>query len=273
MFINFTISNIIKVVGSIVALLLLIWLSNSVLHQGSISEIKIKISGKSKGRFLTQKAIENILTDHDKSPLVGAKFSIVDFQSLEKKVLLNKRIARCEISRNFGGNLLVEVEERYPLARIVPQRMSQGSFEGLYVDARGQFFPLSENYTEKVILITGAYLIGKTSLAKKSDQELLQFLKDITNDEFWNSNITQVEVAKDKNIQFYTLLGDFKIDFGKPQNDLNLERLKKLMVFYNKIEPYRFEAYNLVSIGYKNQIVCQFKPGYSIEKDSLIIKQ
>ncbi len=259
MFVNFTLINIAKVLGLLFLLLGMVWLSDSVLKQGSISDIKIKISGQAKGRFISKKDILNILTDNGKNPLIGAKFRIVDFLTLEKKVQSNKRVASCEISRNFGGNILVEIKERYPIARIVAINNSEGNFNGLYVDHKGRFFPLSTQYSERVLLLTGQYLVGKKGLFLKQDQNIMAFLNKIEDNEFWKTNITSIDIDKNQNINFLPLLGDFVVEFGQPKPEEVDFKLEKLKIFYQKIEPYRFEKYKKVAVNYKNQIVCQFK--------------
>lgn len=270
MFVNFTLINIAKILGLVFLLLGMVWLSDSVLKQGSISDIKIKISGQAKGRFISKNDVLNILTDNGKDPLIGAKFRIVDFLALEKKVQNNRLVATCEISRNFGGNLLVEITERYPIARIVALDNIGGNFNGLYVDQKGNFFPLSSQYTERVLLLTGQYLVGKKGLFLDQDQNILAFLNRIEDNQFWKTNITSIDIDKNQNINFLPLLGDFKVEFGQPNPEEIDFKLEKLKIFYQKIEPYKFEKYKKVAVNYKNQIVCQFKNASMA--DSLIQK-
>lgn len=221
--------------------------------------VEIQLDTKEEGYFLTKSEIINLLTENGNKPILGTKFTFLNLSSLEKNILKNRLVKSCQISKTIGNSLIVKVQQKNPIARIVPLNKSSETFEGLYLDEEGGLFPLSRNFTKRVVLLSGKYLVGKHNLRSKKDKNLVQFIKKIDTDPFWKANITHILIDTDQNISFLPLVGNFTFEYGIPLEEDFEPKMKKIKIFYKEINTFNAEKYQLVSVKYRNQIVCQLK--------------
>ncbi len=255
MFTKFNLTNI-AIATTIVALLAFgIVFSKSYKQNQRCGAIEIRLTSNNEGYLVTKSSLEDLLTNKGRSPIIGKKFNLLNLQELEQKVLKNRLVKNCQISKTVGSTLLVQVEEEEPIARIVPMSQNGSHFEGYYVNDEGKLFPLSDLYTKKVCLLSGAYFVGKKSLKSKADRELVGFLKTLYKDKFWRSNISQIVVDADKNIVMHPTIGNFKIEIGKARTEENENKLQKIKIFYKHIAPQVGDRYSQISVKYEGQIV------------------
>ena len=238
-------------------IIFLIFFGNDVYKNQRCKKLNIKLERQNEGDFVTKENVLNLLTENGNKPILGSKFNLLNFRNLEKQVLHNKLIESCQISRTLGGELVVKIEQRNPIARLVTTNENFGQFKGLYLDEKGNLFPLSNNFTKRVVLVSGNYLIGKRHFKSKKDKNILLFLKKIEEEQFWKANITHLIIDSDQNISFLPLIGNFTFEYGIPQEEEFDQKMKKIKIFYQEIEPENSEKYKKVSVKYKNQIVCQ----------------
>lgn len=75
-------------------------------------------------------------------------------------------------------------------------------------------------------------------------------------DPFWQRQITSLQVEDNGKIILGTQIGGHQIEFGKAENIE--EKFQKLWLFYSQVMPYKgWNAYHLVNLEFKNQLVCQ----------------
>jgi cell division protein FtsQ len=220
-------------------------------------KLDIQLDTNTEGNFVTKDNINNLLTENGNKPILGSKFNKLNLELLEKNILKNKRVKSCQISRTLGGVLSVKVQQKNPIARIVSLNGTIDKFEGLYLDSEGGVFPLSNHFTKRVVLLSGKYLIGKKNLKSKKDKNIVEFIQKIDSDAFWKANITHLIIDSDQNISFLPLIGDFTIEYGIPLEEEFEPKMNKIKIFYNQIDSENNGKYKLVSVKYKNQIVCQ----------------
>lgn len=252
--------NILGWVAFLLILITLIFFAENIYRSQRCKKVDIQFATKAEGYFITKQDINNLLTDNGNKPVTGTKFNLLNFASLERNILKNKLVKSCQISRTLGGNLAVNISQKNPIARITALSGSSETFNGLYLDSEGGLFPLSNNYTKRVVLLSGKYLIGKRSLRSKKDKDIIEFINQINENPFWNANITQIIIDEDQNLSFLPLIGDFLIEYGVPKKDDFDLKMNKLKIFYKQIEPENRDKYKMISIKYANQVVCQIKP-------------
>lgn len=81
-------------------------------------------------------------------------------------------------------------------------------------------------------------------------------IEKITGDEFWNAQITQLDIDNKLRITLYPQVGNEVIEFGKPE-DIDT-RFKKLKIFYKEILPkVGWNKYDRVNLEYEGQIVAE----------------
>jgi cell division protein FtsQ len=260
MFTKFNITN--YVLGAIVLILVLLgFVLNQNYKQNQVcATIEIRLKNINQGHLITKLTVESLLTKQGKEPLVGYKFNLLNLQELEKRVLKNRLISSCQISRSVGSTLLVEVQEAEPIARLMPSWQNGNLFEGYYLDSFGRIFPLSNHYTKKVLLLSGSYLIGKKHLKAKSDKNLLAFLNHIYKEPYWRSNIAHVLVGPQQEIQLQCVIGNAIIEFGQAKPTEIENKLDKIKLYYQYILPQGDQKYTNVSVKYLGQIVAKKAP-------------
>ena len=120
--------------------------------------------------------------------------------------------------------------------------------------------PVSDQFTSRVILISGSYvkqILDQNKLgATESGVQLMELINTIREDEFWNAQIAQLDIDSKMRITIYPQVGDERIEFGKPENVET--KLKKLMIFYKEILPRMgWNKYDRVNLEYEGQIVAE----------------
>lgn len=181
----------------------------------------------------------------------GKVIQEIDLKAVERRVENSGIIKDCQAYIDLKGNLILEVDVFKPVARI----LGNGRYPDRYMDKSGRFFPVSKNFTPTVMLLSGEYLNVRKGLESEKNKDLVGFINNITEDEFWNAQITRIDVSKTKEIQMVPLLGENIIEFGKPEKVET--KLQKLMVFYKKIMPEdQWSSFSRVSVKYDGQIVC-----------------
>jgi cell division protein FtsQ len=238
--------------GTVAAVGLLIIISAT--KSGSSKRCKglvVQINNSSEQFLVTREDIEKRVTGFGNDPVDGKILDNIDLQKLEKRVLENKQIKACEAFTDLNGQLVVEVDPYVPVARV----LGGGLRDDRYMDEDGVFFPVSRIHASKVPLLSGSFFETLKHLRSEKNQDVKKLIDRIIRDPFWSAQITQLNIERNKETYLVPLLGDHKIEFGKPEKIES--KLKKLMVFYKQILPKReWEDFKHISLKYENQIVC-----------------
>jgi cell division protein FtsQ len=259
----FSWKNTLSWISFVLFVIVLIIFANNIYNNQRCKKVVIDFDKKAEGYFITKETINNLITDNGNKPIIGTKFNQLNFSSLEKKILKNRIVKYCQISRTLGGNLQIKVAQKNPIARIVAMAGLDDRFKGYYLDDNGGLFPLSDSYTKRVVLLSGKYLVGKNNLRAAKDKNLLAFIIKVNDDEFWNANIAHIIIEEDQNINFLPLIGDYTFEYGIPKEEDFENKMRKIKVFYKQIDHENMSRYKTVSVRYSNQIVCQlidYKP-------------
>ena len=134
------------------------------------------------------------------------------------------------------------VKQRKPIARIISESNSY------YIDRQGVKVPLSDNYSARVLLVSG--------IKNEEDvKEILPLIKIILKDNFLQKEVVGIEKSDDDEYQFSVRSGNYKIDFGK-LTEIDV-KFKKLKAFYNKtFRDKTIDNYKIINLKYHNQVVC-----------------
>lgn len=196
--------------------------------------------------------VEKWATNLGNEPLIGKTVASIDLRKLERRVENSGIIRDCQAYLDLKGNLILDVKVYKPVARI----LGNSRFPDRYMDENGHFFPVSKNFTPTVLLLSGEYFRDKKGLESSGNKDLLNLVNTITADEFWNAQITRIDVDRRKEIKMEPLLGENIIEFGRPEKVQT--KLEKLMVFYKKILPReQWSTFKHISVKYDGQIVCK----------------
>lgn len=213
--------------------------------------------GKPEHGFVTATDVRSLLTT-DGGPLVGKRLERLNLKALEARVRSNGLVRECQVAADLSGTLNVRVWQHRPLARLVERSGGSADADG-YLNAEGDLLPLSDHYTARVVLVSGPYFERLPNLRARRHEDLRALLQLIATNPFWNAQIAQVVVERDGSVTLLPTVGSHEIAFGPP-NDLEA-KFRKLNVFYAQILPARgWDAYQRVSVAFKNQVVCEESP-------------
>ena len=220
----------------------------------AINDISIKIENTNENHFLEEADIMHLMQLNPEN-LRGAEMGEVDLKVIEKKIKAEPFIQDADLYSDLKGNFVIKVELRRPIARIVRNDGPDG-----YIAEDGTVMPVSEKYTSRVVLISGGYnrqLLKQHNVNETEEgKQLMELLKTIREDEFWNAQIAQLDIDSKARITMFSQVGDERIEFGKPDNQE--VKFGKLMVFYKEILPRMgWNKYSRVNLEYEGQIVAE----------------
>ena len=202
--------------------------------------------GNDASLFVDEKDIEKMLKNANVYPK-GMLMKDVDTEKIEEIIRKNEFIAQVECYKSANGKLCVTVEQRVPVIFVIPEGK-----DGYFVDAQGNIIP-NNNTATNLVVASGAI---DEKYASKSLAEFGQFLQT---DDFWNNQIEQIYVMKDRKgkhvVELVPRVGDQIIYLGALED--YQKKLGKLKTFYEKaVGTVGWRKYARVNLEYGNQIIC-----------------
>jgi cell division protein FtsQ len=244
----------IKVAASLLIISFLIAFSERKQDGLICKDIEIELDNVNENHFLDEADIMKLVVGSGQ-PIKGTSLDDINLKAIETKLKYDKHILDAELFGDLKGNLVVNVELRRPIARIV-----QEDAPDVYIAEDGVIMQVSEKYTSRVVLVSGAYV--KTLLESQDlnnleeGKQLLEMIEFINDDKFWKAQIAQLDINSNGKITIYPQMTGQRVQFGKPE-DFEL-KFKKLMIFYKEILPQRgWTRYERVNLEYNGQIVAE----------------
>lgn len=252
--IKFNVKRELKILAAIVVVVSIIAFTERRQSEVAIKDLSVKIKNSANNHFLEESDIMDLMQLNMQS-LRGASTEHVKLKDIEAKIKKDPFIETAEMYTDLSGNLIVTVELRRPIARIVRNDGPDG-----YIAEDGTVMPVSERFTARVMLISGAYvpaILKQTNLNRTVEgTQLMQVINTIRTNEFWNAQIAQMDMDSKGNITLFPQVGDLRIEFGKPVNEQ--AKLKKLMILYKEILPrVGWNKYKRVNLEYEGQLVAE----------------
>ena len=250
---NFNIRKEIKAAVAILGLTFLIAFSERKQGGAVCKVVVVELDNLNENHFLDEADIMQ-LVEGSGEPIKGVGIGRIKLKAIENKLKYDKHILDAELFGDLKGNLIVNVELRRPIARIV-----QSDAPDAYIAEDGVIMPVSEKYTSRVLLISGVVkeLLESEDLNKSEEgKQLLAMIEFINADRFWRAQVAQLDLTKNGKVIIYPQVTGQLIEFGKPDN---VEvKFKKLMVFYKEILPTRgWTRYERVNLEYEGQVIAE----------------
>ena len=186
-------------------------------------------------------------------PVIGHRLLDINIEELETKLSAFTTLKDVEIYRkieaqgwSFTGKLIINVGERTPVLRM------KTADEDYYLDMGGVQIPFSQKYIDRMMIASGTFPdeTVKTNLIKMADF--------VNKDEFWKAQIEQVFVQANGELLLVPQVGDYLIEFGKPEDyELKFRNLKA--VYQQGFKNFGWNKYKAISVKYQNQVVCTKK--------------
>lgn len=217
-------------------------------------KIEISIENQQGNFFINEADINELVTNNGKEMVINLPYETIDLKKIEKRLVAQKYIESAQVYRDLAGNMLVDVKQERPIARIL-----NASGSDYYISEGGQILPVSKRFTARVMVLSGSFFkkyIDKNMLYDDASRELFYFIKFIEQDKFWSAQFAQLEVDKKGMIEIFPQVTKQMIEFGSTH--AYDKKLSKLKIFYDKILPDRgWNRYNRVNLEFENQIICE----------------
>lgn len=212
-------------------------------------ELVIHLKGSVQARFVTENQVRKEITKEGNEPLEGQPLDRIDIKKLEQELSADPFIGKAEVSYDIKGNLIVDVWQEEPIARIFLP-----STEDMYISHSGEILPFSKHYTARVLLVEPYSKVQLEDTALR--RQVIELCQFIDGDPFWKAQIAQMLITKNKEVKLFPQIGKQVIEFGR------FERIpakfKKLKTFYEDIIPFKgYNHYRKINLAFEDQIVCE----------------
>jgi len=240
-----------------------LWFVNKRNNELVCKAIRVKVVDSSENAFITSKDIKRIVDQKGKSP-IGKTLKSINTLDLENRISTIMSVRDVQIYKTADGVLSIKVKQRRPLVRIF-----NSDNQSYYIDEQGLVLPLSGKFAAHVLVVSGEI---KEQFPLKANQNVMQwdtskykhepllrkiydFAKFISDNDFWNAQITQMYVENSNNIKLIPRVGSQVILLGNLDN--YEKKLNKLKLFYEKALPAEgWNKYKMINLKYTNQIIC-----------------
>jgi cell division protein FtsQ len=215
--------------------------------------VNIKDEGDT-SHFVSYADIKKIITEYTGKQLSDMATDDLNMRALERILKENVFVADCHVSKDFAGNIVVDIRENKPYARILT------SFgKGAYLSEKGEILPLSERSAARVMLIGGSgadKMLREGFWLTEQGKEVFEFISFIEKSDFWKAQISELHFDEYFNVVLLPQVGDERIEFGGTDNFQR--KFDNLTLYYNQIVPHKgWQKYKTVNLKIGNQIICK----------------
>ncbi len=188
--------------------------------------------------------------------LKGIPIRKINTSRLEQVIEKQNWTEDAQVYSDLKGNLHIRVYQRQPIFRVIT-----GDGEQYYVDQNRIKFPISDKFTARVPVATGAItesLRTGDSLYSFVGNQLFSLLSYVDNDAFLKALTAQIFVRADNELVLVPEIGDHLILIGDANN---LEdKFARLKAFYREgLNRLGWNAYKSIDLRFKNQVIATKK--------------
>jgi cell division protein FtsQ len=161
---------------------------------------------------------------------------------IEKTLDTQDMIEKSDVFVSIDGVLKAIVKQKTPIARVYD---GDNSF---YIDYEGNKMPLSDNFTARVPLVSGA-------INKKNNEDLATLFRTIYDDAFLKKNIIAIQIMPNGSLKMFNRNYNYFIDFGRTMNvDKKFNNYKAF--FQKAVLDSSLYKYNKIDLRFTEQVVC-----------------
>ncbi len=206
-------------------------------------DMVICIKKSNQATFVSEDDVLAMLEKKHLNP-IGRPIESISLLNIEKEIKKHQFVLDVQCYKTANDVIHVDVEQRLPVMRIMSI-----TGENYFIDGKGNKM-LNVNYPADVVVATGSI---SQNYAKKYLSSIGNTLQE---NNFWNSQIEQINVQRDGQIEMIPRVGNHVLFLGKPVGVQN--KLKRLKVFYDKVLcNVGWNKYSHISVEYNNQIICK----------------
>ncbi|WP_367755051.1 cell division protein FtsQ/DivIB [Flavobacterium sp. WC2430] len=191
--------------------------------------------------FVKRETVNKLLIENKENASSIEKDKL-DLNKLERILDSNAMIEKSDVFVSIDGVLKAVVKQKTPIARV---------FEGdhsFYVDYEGGKMPLSDNFTARVLLVSG-------EINKKNSEDLAQLFHVIYDDDFLKKNIIAIQIMPNGSLKMFNRNFNYQIDFGRLVNVD--QKFKDYKAFFQKaVLDSSLYKYKKIDLRFTKQVVC-----------------
>ena len=229
-----------KIILTLVLILIggLFYSTNSINAKRNINDIIIDFESNNK-LFITKDSILNLL------PTNFSDKKSIDINAIESLVNSNGFIKNSEAYISIDGDLIIAVQQRNPIGRIISDNTS------FYIDDESKIMTTSKIYSSNVPVIFNY----SESISYDRIYEICDL---VYNDDFLRKNISRVNFINKNYITLNFRAYEFDIELGENKN---IDRkIKNFKAFYHRsINNETLNNYSKINLQFENQVVCSNK--------------
>lgn len=220
-------------------------------------KVRITIADKDSSGFLSALDIKKQLTDKHLYPK-GKSLSLVDLRAIETTLMKNPFINTAECYKTEDGNVGIIITQRLPLLRV-----KSDNGDDYYLDTDGNIIK-NNHYTSDLIVVTG------NMSNRYVQQYVVPAVKWIAGNELWDSQVEQINILPDKNVEIVPRVGSHIICLGrlpessdktrreKSINKFMETKLSRLDKFYHYgLNNVGWNKYSYIDLEFDNQVICK----------------
>jgi cell division protein FtsQ len=207
------------------------------------ADVVVEVKDSLQTRFVNsseiRKAVVNRFPD-----VLGESMKTLHLEEIEVFVEKHPAIKKSEVYNTIAGHLKIDLVQHLPLLRVFENNRSY------YIDEDGKEMPLFDNFTSRVLVVSGA-IDGEVP-------ELLRIVGIFRNNAFWTAQMEQLYVKSNGDYVLVPRIGDHLILLGPPERIE--EKLRNLKALYKSgLSPREWNNYQVINLKYKDQILCSKK--------------
>lgn len=240
--------------GLILMSWIIVGLGSARLDNSKVNSLKPVILNEENNHFLAMEDVEKLVRDIQGRPIEECDRGDIQIARIEDSLLHNPYVKFAEAYKQLDGDLVVEMELRKPLARVM---FEDGS--GFYLDKEFTKVDLSYRYTANIVLVRGLKfepVMPRDSIINQDLQALEEFLHYVDRSKFLRSLVSEVVIDDKGELTIYPEVGDVVIEFGKPIRIA--EKFENLQMFNHEVlNKVGWKKYKAISLKYRDQIVAR----------------
>ena len=206
------------------------------------NNIKVVLLNQVEEQYLSQDDILKVISENKLASL-GQNLNEINLNEIENSIQKNPIVKNNECYKTPSGNIIVEVEQRVPVLRIITPLTSY------YIDKDRKKLPLSEKILAYVPVATG------TINDEFAATELFDLVQYLSVNKKWNDQIEQIVVKDNQEIELIPRMGKQLILFGKLNNFE--EKFNSIELLYSQVfNKTGWNYYNKINLRYDGKIIC-----------------
>jgi cell division protein FtsQ len=219
-----------------------------------VKDILVEIANINDNHFMDEGDVMRLVETSAQS-IRGTSLARINLKSIETKLKLDKHIREAELFGDLKGNLIVRIELRRPIARIV-----QEDAPDAYLSEEGVTMSISEKFSSRVMVLSGRFvkdlLEAGDAMKVENGKQLMEMIEFISADPFWKAQIAQMDINSKGEILIYPQVTGQLVEFGTTENYES--KLAKLMIFYKEVLPQKgWTRYQRVNLKYEGQVIAE----------------